>query len=561
MAAGDFMLRYQAILLSTLITACGGGGGSSSSVDTPISQTPEDSSPILSIQAAARVADQTTFGASYDEIEHISNIGTEAWLEQQFSQPIGFHEPIVRRYVTEYGYDTSANPHPGFFRRFAFWEQALAGPDPLRQLVAYSLTQVLVVSEPAQIFNNPLALSNYYDTLLEHSFGNFQDLLLAVTLHPAMGVYLSHVNNAKTDPDANTFPDENFAREVMQLFTIGLYELNADGSRKLDASNVPIPTYDNRTIRDFSKIFTGLSYGVAEYSPDSFFGKKNGALNTPMVMFEPFHESGEKFLLNDKIVPDGQSGIQDIKDAVENLFQHPNIGPFVGKQLIQRLVTSNPSADYVARVTAAFNGDDTGIRGDMRAVLMAIFTDPEAGNAMRVREPFRRYVAINRSLEAKSTDGLTYPGLGLAVQNLTGQFVLAAPSVFGFYSPFYRPDGPAADSNLVSPELQITTEDTVVGMANLIAYTLYTDNSIDTPNGYPTINIDLSILDSVADNNETLLNHIELLFFGGAMPAHTRSTITDTLTDAAGLDTMERIQLALYLALISPDQAVIGEAI
>jgi hypothetical protein len=275
-----------------------------------------------------------------------------------------------------------------------------------------------------------------------------------------------------------------------------------------------------------------------------------------MIMFEAYHEPGAKTLLNDFVIPDGQTGMQDIEAAVDNLFHHPNVGPFVGKQLIQRLVTSNPSPEYVSRVSAAFNGDSTGIRGDMKAVLKAIITDPEAANAVRVREPFRRYLAINRSLDVTSSDGSTYPGIGFVAQNLTGQFVLAAPSVFNFYSPFYRPGGEAP--GLIAPELQITTEDTIVGITNLMALTLYTERSINTPEGLATISVDLSALASIANDSEALLDRIELLFFAGNMGTYTRQTIHQALSDAGAIAALDRTRLALYLAVISPDQAVTG---
>ena len=549
------LARICSVLLILTLSACGGGGGSSN--PPPASgQVQPTPTPALSLQEAARVADLTTFGPTFAEINAISDMGTEAWLDEQFTKPLGFHEPIAARYINEYGYDLDGTPNPVFFRRFAFFEQAFTAPDPFRQLTAYALTQLFVVGEPTQIAINPLALTNYYDTLLTHSFGNFKDLLLAVTLHPVMGFYLSHVNNGKTDPIANTFPDENYAREVMQLFTIGLYELNDDGSRKTDSSAQPIPTYDNTTIREFSRVFTGLSYGSTNYSPNTFFGKENPAFNTPMIMFEAYHEPGAKTLLNDFVIPDGQTGMQDIEAAVDNLFHHPNVGPFVGKQLIQRLVTSNPSPEYVSRVSAAFNGDSTGIRGDMKAVLKAIITDPEAANAVRVREPFRRYLAINRSLDVTSSDGSTYPGIGFVAQNLTGQFVLAAPSVFNFYSPFYRPGGEAP--GLIAPELQITTEDTIVGITNLMALTLYTERSINTPEGLATISVDLSALASIANDSEALLDRIELLFFAGNMGTYTRQTIHQALSDAGAIAALDRTRLALYLAVISPDQAVTG---
>lgn len=550
-----------ALALLALLTACGGGGGGSPPVDPPGSgvgsggggSTGPSEPTAEDFRDAALILDSGTFGARYSDVESVAKSGVDAWLDQQFSMPISLHEPIVRRYGAQYGFNNQDSPIPiGLFRRFAFFENALTAPDQLRQVTAYALTQLFVVSQTGVLGNNPLGLSNYYDTLLVHSFGNYRDLLRAVTLHPAMGFYLSHVNNAKTDPNANTFPDENYAREVMQLFTIGLYELNADGTQKLDADGRPIPTYDNTDIREFSKIFTGLAYAGAD-GLEPQFGRNRAVLHTPMVMFDNFHEPGEKYLLNGFVVPDGQTGIQDIDDAVDNLFTHPNVGPFVGKQLIQRLVSSNPSPEYVSRISAVFADNGDGVRGDMQAVIRAILTDPEVANASRVREPFRRFLAANRALNAMPSEGSDIGVTGLFVQNATGQMVLTAPSVFNFYSPFYRPQG---GQGLISPEMQITTEDTIVGITNLMAQVLYSDRPMYNHSQLPEMRLDLASMVSLADNKEELLLRIERLFFAGTMSEHTRSVISGAFDEAAGSTPTDRVKLVLYLALTSPDQAV-----
>ena len=550
-----------ALALLALLTACGGGGGGSPPVDPPGSgvgsggggSTGPSEPTAEDFRDAALILDSGTFGARYSDVESVAKSGVDAWLDQQFSMPISLHEPIVRRYGAQYGFNNQDSPIPiGLFRRFAFFENALTAPDQLRQVTAYAFTQLFVVSQTGVLGNNPLGLSNYYDTLLVHSFGNYRDLLRAVTLHPAMGFYLSHVNNAKTDPNANTFPDENYAREVMQLFTIGLYELNADGTQKLDADGRPIPTYDNTDIREFSKIFTGLAYAGAD-GLEPLFGRNRAVLHTPMVMFDNFHEPGEKYLLNGFVVPDGQTGIQDIDDAVDNLFNHPNVGPFVGKQLIQRLVSSNPSPEYVSRISAVFADNGDGVRGDMQAVIRAILTDPEVANASRVREPFRRFLAANRALNAMPSEGSDIGVTGLFVQNATGQMVLTAPSVFNFYSPFYRPQG---GQGLISPEMQITTEDTIVGITNLMAQVLYSDRPMYNHSQLPEMRLDLASMVSLADNKEELLLRIERLFFAGTMSEHTRSVISGAFDEAAGSTPTDRVKLVLYLALTSPDQAV-----
>ena len=556
-------MRFFILILGTcLLTACGGGGGSDRPINPPVTNNPPPADPgptIAQMEEASKLLARTTFGPSYADIYAAADEGIENWLDRQFTLPPSLHEPIVRRYLNEYGFDINANPPPGAFRRFAFYEQALTAPDQLRQLVAYALTQIFVVSDnPDMIAINPLALSSYYDMLLRNSFGNFRDLLEDVTLHPVMGLYLSHVNNAKFNPLTNTFPDENYAREVMQLFSIGLFELNPDGSQRLDGSGQPIPTYSNVEIREFSKIFTGLSYGQSLISGPSFFGREDPVLHVPMVMFEDYHETGQKQLLNGFVVPDGQTGLEDISDALDNLFEHPNVGPFIGRLLIQRLVTSNPSPAYVARVSAAFEGDASTPRGDMVNVLRAILLDPEAAQGIKLREPFLRYLQMNRGLNVTSSDG-TWPGYGYVAQFLTQQHVLSAPSVFNFYLPSFSPAGELSDSGLTAPEFQITDASTIAGMTNLIAYALFSEQAIDTPAGFTDLTLDLSDYEELADDPEALLDRIDLVFFAGAMDSATRDAILTALQPLGG-DLSLRTQVALYLALASPAYAVLGDA-
>ncbi|MEM7080732.1 MAG: DUF1800 family protein, partial [Pseudomonadota bacterium] len=497
------MLRVMGLAIVLTLSACGGGGGGGSS-PPPVSNPPPPPPPVNNdptaqqLASAAALLDRATFGATFAQIDQVARTGEAAWLDAQFAAPITRHMPLVEGYIATYGLDPNAQPFPGVYRRFAFWERALTASDQLRQLTAYALTQIFVVSDNVDaIVIDPRALASYYDMLLENSFGNYRDLLRDVTLHPAMGFYLSHVNNGKSDPVANTFPDENYAREVMQLFSIGLFELNADGSRVLDGDGDPVPTYDNVVIREFSKIFTGLSYGTETVGGGSFFGNLTPVMYVPMEMFDAFHEPGEKRLLNGVVVPDGGSGIEDIDQAIDNLFNHPNVGPFIGKQMIQRLVTSNPSPAYVARVSATFADNGAGVRGDMGAVVRAILTDAEASNGIRLREPLRRYIALNRSLQARGEDG-TLPGLGFTAQFLTQQHVLSAPSVFNFYLPDFAPAGAIKDAGLVSPDFQIVNDSTIIGGVNLTAFALFSEASLDSPEDFTRIVPDLGELSVVA---------------------------------------------------------------
>jgi len=559
-----------ASLVLCLSSACGGGGGGGSApvattpppTPTPPPATPPATPSAQALNDASRFASRTTFGQPYAKLVELAEQGEQPWLEAQLILPATLHQPLVddlvaRREAGEFdAYEEDVELLISF-RRYAWWHTAMTAPDQLRQRVAYALSQIFVVSDNVDVLIiYPQALSNYQDLLLTHAFGNFRDLLRAVALHPAMGIYLSHVNNRRSDPVANTFPDENFAREVMQLFSIGLYELNPDGSRKLDADSNPIATYGNAEIREFAKIFTGLSYG----GPLSFFGKPLPDFNNPMQMFEAFHEPGPKALLNGTVVPAGQSGIEDIDAAIDNLFEHPNVGPFIASRLIQRLVTANPSPAYIERVSQVFDGQVSGVRGDMTAVIRAILLDPEALQAVnagstagKLREPILRYLAMMRQLNAQSSDGFFFNG-GFFLQQLIGQHPLSSPSVFNFYLPDHTPAGEIAGAGLVSPEFQITTTTTVVGVTNLADFVVSGGFVMDAQEPFGQVSLDLAEFEALAADPDALLDRLDLLFSYGTLDPAVRAAIRSVIVDVDDLPF--RTQTAIYLVLIAPDTAV-----
>ena len=577
-----------AIVLITL-TACGGGGGGGGSVDpTPQSENgggngggnggdngggngggnggESGEEPLKGLYGASRLGSRATFGADLATIEYIDALGEEAWLEEQFTLAYSSHDAVVMGLfeLQESGAfeqlreDRDIDDFQALFGRAAWWHTTITAPDQLRQRVAYSLSQIFVISDTVNtLLQAPYATSNYYDTLLQHAFGNFRDLLLAVTLHPSMGFYLSHLNNAKSDPEAGTFPDENYAREVMQLFSIGLFELNIDGSEKLDDSGQPIPTYDNDDIREFAKIFTGLSWG----GDNPRFASFRVDFSQPMKMFNNFHEPGEKHLLLGEVVPAGQNGMADVEAAIDNLFNHPNVGPFIGRQLIQRLVSSNPSPAYVTRVAETFNDNGEGVRGDMQAVLRAILLDEEAraipdAQSLRgkLREPLLRYTAMLRQLGVRSSDDF-YANLGFVVQQLIQQHPLSAPSVFNFYLPNHQPIGDIADAGLVAPEFQITNTNTVVEISNLMQFAIIGDfvNDLDDP-PFSKAYLELGDFLPLADDIDALMDRMDTVFTYGTLSEVTRTEIANLLSV---VDEQElRVRIAVYLLLISPDYAV-----
>ncbi len=548
------------LVCAVALQACGGGGGG----EAQLPPAPQPPAPPTRAELAetSHFLSQATFGMPFEAIADAAALGTDAWLNEQFALPPSYHEPLIddfvaRRNAGEFEDFEDDIEFLIFFRRLAWWHQTVTANDVLRQRVAFALSEILVVSDNTDALAvNPYALSTYYDTLQEHAFGNYRDLLSAVSRHAAMGVFLSHLNNRKSDPANNTFPDENYAREVMQLFSIGLFELNTDGSRQTDINGAPIPTYGNAEIREFAKIFTGFSFG----GTGAFFGSQAPEYRVPMQMFDDFHETGEKRLLNGFVVPAGQTGLDDFEMAIDNLFNHPNVGPFIGRQLIQRLVKSNPSPAYIQRVAAAFNDNGSGVRGDMRAVIRAVLLDSEARAAPtemsgKLREPVVRYTAMLRQLGAQSADGFI-ANLGYYLGAVSRQHPLSSPSVFNFFLPDHAPPGEIASQDLVAPEFQILNANSVINFANLIDAVLFGDFVTDGPAPFETVTLDLSPYIDIADDADALVDRLTLVLTHDQLSAETRQLIVDTITPIE--DNSFRVRAALYLFLISPDYAVRG---
>ena len=555
------------IALGFLCACGGGGGGGATASERPpptVTPAPEPApAPTAETLAdASRFAAQATFGLDFAALEALAVEGRDAWLERQFTLPVGAHTPISRDLINrrEAGEFSEIEEDVVFSiltRRLAWWHRTVTAEDTLRQRVAFALSQIFVVSDNVDLLVvDPFALSGYYDMLLRNAFGNFRDLLRDVTLHPAMGIYLSHVNNRRADPDRNIFPDQNYARELMQLFSIGLFELNRDGSVRKAADGRPLATYDNDDIAEFAKVFTGLSYG----GEGAFFGNPDPDHSAPMQIFDEFHEPGPKTLLRGQELPAGQSGDQDIEDALDNLFNHPNVGPFIGRQLIQRLVTSNPSPAYVERVARAFDGEDRGVRGDMRAVLRAVFFDPEStaaadslGTFGKLREPVVRYAAILRQFGASTEDGFI-ANTGYFLQELGKQHPLSAPSVFNFFLPAHSPAGEISEAGLVAPEFQITTSSSIVGVSNLIDLVVLGDFVTDAPEPFLPAALDYSEYEALAADSEALVDRLDVLLTAGTLDPATREVMLGVLTDIDELPVRTRV--AIYLFLVSSDYAV-----
>lgn len=553
---------------------------------------------------AARFLNHATLGADYEMITDVQNQGISNWIDAQMALPeVSFTdttwmlwEHFYPQYIAKWGYTTVVNSPNAvvpywFYWKMAWWNNTLKSDDQLRQRVAQAYSQIFVVSDKSTLQLSGPGLASYYDVLYSNAFGNYRDLLREITLHPAMGVYLSHMGNPKSDPINNIHPDENYAREVMQLFSIGLYELNLDGTRKLDAQGDFIPTYDNDDIREFAKIFTGLGPGGyywpwQDYSmvPVVWGNPFNNLPATiqmwePMQPFEAWHEQGPKTLLNGQVVPTGNTTLQDIDAAMDNLYNHPNVGPFIGRLLIQRLVKSNPTPAYIERVATMFNDNGSGVRGDMGAVIRAILTDSEALDCFwldephhgKLKEPMIRYTQVLRAFNAyNQTDRLW--NYGYAFDEAVSQGVLTSPSVFNFYLPDFQPSGPIASADLVGPEFQIHTSATSINYVNLV-YLWFVNgwfgeiatnasNTVINAPGYQlnelnpadVMYLDTADEEALASNPAALVDRIDLILTGGLFSTETKTNIVNAV---AVVPTMpERVKLALYLSFIAPDYAI-----
>ncbi|MGB0992333.1 MAG: DUF1800 family protein [Akkermansiaceae bacterium] len=536
---------------------------------------PGTTAPALpSASAASRFLTQSTFGPTISEIEHVRAIGYQTWIDEQMAATPTLHQDYIRRIKADHNgpraerfYDADPNDDTveGRNTTSAFARAAVMGKDQLRQRMAFALSQILVISrQDSRLENKPEPVAQYYDIFVRHGLGNYRDILMEVAYHPCMGWYLSHVGNQKADLTIGRFPDENFAREIMQLFTVGLWKLNPDGSRMLDQQGEPIPTYGNAEITELAKVFTGQWY-------DSEWGWGSGGWHEdhfmrPMVMHAEHHDFGSKKLLDGFIIParpaSMENGNKDIEDAVNHLFNHPNTPIFISKQLIQFFVTANPSPEYVERIQNVFVNNGSGKRGDLAAVISAILLDSEArevkhsiGEAHfgKLREPVIRTMAMARAFELGTTSPeFVWWNPESLYRGLSFQEPLNAPSVFNFYKPSYQSPGVIRDAGLVSPVFQIMDSYSSISFPN-VTWDYLTEGLRSGWEDY-RFPLNFTAARKVAGNNEALVDHMNLLLAAGNMTARTRSIILDAM-NSPELAEDDRILLAAYLTMMSPEGA------
>jgi hypothetical protein len=522
----------------------------------PVDILPVDlSRPLGKPQAdVIRFLEQSTFGPTPALIAHVQSVGFEAYLKEQFAAPASTYpslpeEPDNASLGCPAGSPATClrDNYSMYPLQVQFFKNALSGEDQLRQRVAFALHEMLVVSGVK--VRQPSEVSPYLNMLQEDAFTNYRQILYDLTLNPAMGHYLDMVNNDAPAAGSNVSPNENYAREVLQLFSIGVNQLNPDGTVVLDTSGNPVPTYVQDTIEDFAHVFTGWTYAplsgapLLKHDPSNFL--------SPMVLYrngagqDTNHDKGLKLLLTypgsvDSTLPANQNGAIDLAQALDNIFHHPNVGPFIGKQLIQHLVTSNPSPAYVSHVAAAFDDNGAGVRGDMQAVVRAILMDAEARGSVKIdagyghlREPVLFITGLLRAFDA-TTDG------ELAGQaNAMGQDLFNSPSVFSYYPHEYLVPG----TTIQGPEFGIQSSSTAEARLNFV--NALTSAGVKTNDGVTTI--DLTSLQQAAGSPALLVGELNTLLLHGTMSSAMQAAVTSAVTAVPSTNPALRVQTAVYL--------------
>ncbi len=551
------------VATAALLAACdsggsSGGAGSSGLVTVPTpapaptpTPSPTPTVAALNAQGASRFLAQATMGANRTLIDSVLNTGIATWIDAQFARP---RDPGHWDWLVSKGYtDAANNANVGGQQGYdaSVWRQAIAGNDPLRQRVALALLDFVVVGiNGINLSWRAFAMAAYNDLLLDHAFGNYRDLMGAITRNAAMGSFLSFIGSRKANAANTQLPDENYARELMQLFTLGVYQLEQDGTVRT-SNGVPLETYTQDDVAQLARVFTGLNLATTDNAtPDR--------MRQPLVITASANETGSATFLGATV---SGGGFAAIDAALDIIFRHPNVAPFVSRQLIQRMVTSNPGRAYVGRVAATFANNGSGVRGDMKAVIRAILLDPEARddaaaanatNTGRLRDPVQRLTNWARAF------GVTSPSDAWAIGDTTsttvrlGQSIGRSPSVFGFVRPGYTPPGTAmAQAGMTAPEFLIASEQ------SNIAYVNYMQSMVGGGTG--DTKADYAPMMALASDSRKLVDEVNLILAAGQLRAATVTAIrtaVDSIPLTANNATLNRTGIAILLTLASPDYLV-----
>ena len=552
----------------------------------PVTENSDDLEPFSTEESTSRFLSRATFGATASEIDRLTGSSASEWFRQELSMPVSSYLDATKAELQQPG---AADPsgEPTFQGRttpnFVFWRHAISAPDQLRQRMMYALSQILVISNSQSnlLFDRPTSVAAYQDILSRHALGNYRDLLEDVTYSTAMGEYLTYMQNRKGDMESGRMPDENYARELMQLFTIGLVELGMDGQPRM-RDGEPIETYSNRDVSGLARVFTGMSYALEGFEP-GFVPISSAALSSPMVFFPEHHETGQKQFLNTTI-PAGTNGEASITMALDALMAHPNTPPFIARQLIQRFVSSHPSPDYIGRVAAAFaDGRFTlpdgsvvgaGRRGDLSATIAAILLDSEALVAPgvnplsgKLREPVLRFSHWARAFDAKELTVRYIPSLWFtgATDALT-QSPFRSPSVFNFYRPGYiAPGTETGAAGLTMPELQLVNASSVPGFVNFMRGFVFADmQSNGDPNIASSFVPDYTAELALADTPDALVDRLNRVLAAGQLRSSTRERISDFISSVTlsnpqlpdGDQRLLRVMHAVLMVMTTPEYTI-----
>jgi uncharacterized protein (DUF1800 family) len=542
-----------ALAAAASLAACGGGGaGEPGSGSNP---APAPAPLLPSAADSSRFLAQASLGADRTQMARVQASGYAAWLDEQFALP---QSTSRCDWLVAQGYDAAGlnNVNKNGFGGFdaCAWRKLLSSPDVLRQRVTLALSEILVVSILGLSGGwRQFSAAHYLDLLEDHAFGNYRALLQAVSTSPAMGEYLTFRGNVKFNAATGALPDENYARELMQLFTIGLLQLNPDGTPKQVNGQVQ-ESYTLDDVTGLARIFTGWEWDTSV-----------GAANTPdfqrrpMVQVASRHETGASSFLG-STVPAGQDGATSLNTALDIVFAHPNVAPFVSRQLIQRLVTSNPTPAYVQRVALVFLDNGSGVKGDLKAVVRALLLDDEARNPAnlgsatygKLREPMLRFLAWGRAFGAASPSDAWAIGDTSDPASRLGQSPLRSPTVFNFFRPGYAPPNSAIGAAaLVAPEFQIANETSVVGAINFMQTAV--------SSGIGDVKADYSALLPLADNAQSLLDELNTVLAAGQIDAATLALLRsalDGMPAGTAAARNNRIYAALVLVLSAPQFVV-----
>ena len=590
-------MKILYIILLTLLI-----GGCEKNDSDPLSDSEKVANSEITKAQAFRILEQATFGPTDDDLKAVQTLGTAKWIEQQLNSSSAYdsssdsHQSHLQRYKaiakmaepstysSESDFNNNYHGRTSDYQTAAWFDNVLHGKDQLRQRVAFALSELIVISGSKQRtrFRGD-SLASYYDILAKHAFGNFRNLMGEISRSPGMGVFLSHQGNKKFNSSSNTHPDENFARELMQLFSIGLWKMNQDGSMVKDSSGDPIASYTQDDVEELAKVMTGY-----DIKGNSKFGKTNRGNGeewaSPMEFNSSHHEYASKTFLGSNIGAEGSSNSDpsDLDQALNIIFQHQNVGPHVGRHLITRLVTSNPSSSYISRIAEKFNNDGNGNRGNLKEVVRSVLLDPEAreeeysnvGNFGKPKEPLLALTQFLRAFDVKPLDGwksrtnATMNGVYqfFYLENIIGQSPLRSETVFNFFSSDFIPaDSHFISNSMVAPEFQIQSDTVLIKFHNLIRSSLNTNEknailennaslkdfasarSYTKQNYYINVDIELQLFENALDGDtngdfinindsekkkaaiQTLLKHLDEKLMGGEMPSDYYTALTTHL--------------------------------